>query len=146
MLKTGHFACCDHFLKAVWRFENNLTQCIDCRLVWINSYQINGNGRGLHPEELLHLEWCVEELNALHLCVAQLASLEIFISHGLCRLCLRNKLVPIRRKVQKNNGFFDCFATAEHGHCSQYACEYYTICVVDQEALGNWKERRAASC
>lgn len=139
------FKDCDEFLRAALKFSGNLTQCIGCRQVWISTYDI-GRTNGSGPDDLLALEMCVEEMNGMHLCPSDLGDLGIFVSHGLCKLCLRKSLLPTAKKNQRREGNPDCFATAENGYCDQTRCKYQTICVTDANELRLWRERIEAAC
>jgi hypothetical protein len=50
-------------------------------------------------------------------------------SHGLCRPCLKEALIPLYRKRQVQEGNFDCFGRSQ-GFCDQCACRYREICLV----------------
>ena len=43
------------------------------------------------------------------------------ISHGPCRLCLREKMLEAYRRKQRESGYPDCFGTAGH-FCSREEC------------------------
>jgi len=146
MKTVRFFQDCDEFLKAALKFSGNMTQCIGkCRITWISTYQIQPNN-GSGPDDLLELENCVKEMNNLLLCPEELADLGIFISHGLCKLCLRTSLLPTAKKNQRKEGNFDCFASAENGFCDQTRCKYQTICVTDANELREWRERIDIAC
>lgn len=139
------FKDCDEFLRAAIKFSGNLTQCIGCRVTWISTYQMNGNGsNGSGPDNFLALEQCVEEMNGMLLAPPDLGDLGIFISHGLCKLCLRKSLLPTAKKNQQREGNPDCFATADNGFCDQTRCKYQSICVTDAGELQTWGGRIAA--
>ena len=50
------------------------------------------------------------------------------LSHGLCKDCARELLIPTVRKKQLREGNFDCFGKAIHT-CSQTGCKYIMVCV-----------------
>ena len=128
-------------IKAVQRFESNLSQCLGCGLVWLSDYKIK-NGDYLSQVDLMVLACCIDRLNDLQPSVKQFVSWKIFISHGLCRPCKREKMMEYYRRGQKQSGYHPCYATAVDGHCSQPHCAYYDFCVVDQKELHNWEERK----
>lgn len=146
-----YFRDCDEFLKALWRFESYLTQCICCRAMWASPPEKGGNGNGsgngvehtLSCEEMEVLQACLQELNRIKPCTGWLAEREVFVSHGMCKLCFRDRIMPLWKKRQKKESPFDCFGTAVNGYCDQVACVYRDTCVVNEEDIRQWKERRA---
>lgn len=54
-----------------------------------------------------------------------------WFSHGLCMDHLREKLIPIYRKRQRQEGHFDCFGTAG-SYCDQELCCYRPICLKEE--------------
>jgi hypothetical protein len=51
-----------------------------------------------------------------------------FLSHGLCKDCLRDSLTLLYRKRQRKEGNPDCFAKASD-YCDQFACCYRYVCL-----------------
>lgn len=49
-------------------------------------------------------------------------------SHGLCKDCARELLIPTVRRKQIKEGNFDCFGKAR-SYCDQLMCKYRLICV-----------------
>jgi hypothetical protein len=49
-------------------------------------------------------------------------------SHGLCRYCLKEALIPVYRRRQASEGKFDCFGKARD-FCDQGGCSYRKICL-----------------
>lgn len=50
------------------------------------------------------------------------------ISHGLCKKCAKEKMIPYYRKQQIKEGNFDCFAKSD-GYCDQSNCCYRYLCL-----------------
>lgn len=128
-------------VKVVQRYDSNLSLCLDCSLIWLSDYKGKKNDC-LAQRDLRILAYCIKRLNNLLPSVEQLTSWKIFISHGLCRPCMRSKMMESYRRRQKRAGYHPCYATAVHGHCSQLECAYYDSCVVDQNQLRDWDERK----
>lgn len=126
-------------------------QCCVCGEVWIY-YHGNGNGnkeRGFtEPEtdEELHfmhrLEVLAAKIERLNLGPKELAKMKIFINHGLCRLCAREMLIPIRRKKQKQEGRPECFASKNSEKCQNLDCPYRNYCFATETELRHWETRK----
>ena len=128
-------------IKVVQRFDSTLSLCLGCGHIWVSDFKFK-NDAYLSQLELKLLSCCIDRLNSLQPSVKQLASWKVYVSHGLCRPCLREKMMERYRRTQKVSGYHPCYATAVDGHCSQQICAYYDFCVVDQNELHNWEERK----
>jgi hypothetical protein len=140
-MPNAYFENNSFLIKLVQHFESSLSLCLGCRLMWFSDYN-RKNGAKWSELDLKILACCIDNLNKLQPSVEQLASWKVFISHGICRSCMREKMVARYRTSQKGAGYHPCYATAVDGHCSQYECAYYDCCVVDQSELCNWAERK----
>lgn len=140
-MSKGNFENNSILIKVVQRFESNLSQCLSCGIIWLSDYKV-GNDDYLSQMDLKILACCIDRLNNLLPSVKQLASWKVFISHSLCRPCIREKMMERYRRGQKRSGYQPCYATAVDGHCSQHKCAYYDSCVVDHNELHNWEERK----
>jgi len=140
-MPNANFENSSILIKVIQRFESNLSQCLDCGLIWLSDYKLN-NDAYLSQMDLKILACCIDRLNNLLPSVKQLASWKVFISHSLCHTCMREKMIERYRRSQKRSGYQPCYATAVDGHCSQHECAYYDFCVVDQNELYNWEERK----
>ena len=49
-------------------------------------------------------------------------------SHGLCRDCLKEGVIPIYRRRQLQEGNWDCFGKAAD-YCDQCECKYRQLCI-----------------
>jgi hypothetical protein len=128
-------------IEAAQRFDSNLSQCLNCGIIWLSNHK-DKNGVCLSQEDLKILVYSKDGIKDLPPSEEQLASWNVFISHGLCHPCMREVMIERYRTRQKGSGYHPCFATAVHGHCSQHECAYYDLCVVDQNELYNWEERK----
>lgn len=140
-MHNANFENSSILIKVVQHFESYLSQCLGCGLIWSSDGKLKHDDH-LSQMDLKILECCVDRLNDLLPSVKQLASWEIFVSHGLCRPCIREKMMEHYRSGQRRSGYHPCYATAMAGHCSQHECAYYDCCVVDQNELFNWGERK----
>lgn len=128
-------------IKLVQNFGSYLSQCLGCGLIWLSDYKLKHDNH-LSQMDLKILACCIDRLNNLRPSVKQLTSWGVFVSHGFCRPCIREKMMAHYRSGQSRSGYHPCFATAVDGHCSQHECAYYCCCVVDQNELLNWEERK----
>lgn len=128
-------------IKVLRHYQSNVSQCLGCGVFWLSNYKLK-SGDYLSQMDHNILASCIARLNDQLPSVKQLASWKIFISHSLCRPCIREKMIDYYRRGQKQSGYHPCYATAVDGHCSQPHCAYYDFCVVDQNELYNWEERK----
>lgn len=128
-------------IKTVQHFEPYLSQCLGCGLFWSSDFELKHENH-LSQIELKLLACCIDRLNNLLPSVKQLASWGVCISHGLCRSCIRAKMIEHYRSGQRRSGYHPCYATAVDGHCSQHLCTHFDICVIDQNELYNWAMRK----
>jgi hypothetical protein len=94
-------------------------------------------------EDVEEIQRCIVELNNMELNIKVLEKLKVEISHGICTPCWRMKRGEKVRREQKIMGYSPCYGTANHGHCTQIACKWYEVCVVDQQELAIWNEKIA---
>jgi|GEM_PF-2632362 hypothetical protein len=69
----------------------------------------------------------------------------IKISHGACKLCVRERLVDLAHIRQVNQGYKPCYGTAVDGHCTEDGskgrkCQYYNSCVTTRKEESDWKQ------
>ena len=50
-------------------------------------------------------------------------------SGSLCDECFAQKIVPLIRRKQKQEGNFDCFGRATQHYCDQSLCKYKNHCL-----------------
>lgn len=51
-----------------------------------------------------------------------------FYSHGLCKECTKEFLIPKINRNQLNEGYTDCFGKCYNGKCDRIECCYYDVC------------------
>lgn len=145
-----YFDSFDEFVRATGRFKEYLTQCLRCRLVWISHDTLKiliKEERILSQEEWEMLQKCLAYINSWGPNVKELEGAGLFVSHGLCAPCTRDRLIPLIRPKQARDGYRQCFGTAIDGHCSEDGtngrplCTYYCGCVVSQQELVLWEEK-----
>lgn len=131
-------------------FKDCLTQCIRCKLIWISHETLKALEKGtkfISQEDWELLQKCVMDLNTWEPDVKELAAAGIFISHGLCHPCIRDRLISLVRPKQAKSGYRPCFGTAINGHCSEDGtngrplCDHYCVCVVNEQELSLWEQR-----
>lgn len=144
-MSNVNFENSSFLIKLIQHFESSLSLCLGCKLIWFSEFNRKNNANWSEID-LKILACCIDRLNNLQPSVEQLASWKVFISHGICRSCMREKMIERCRTSQKGEGYHPCYATAVHGHCSQHECAYYDFCVVDQSELYNWEKRKKKTC
>jgi hypothetical protein len=139
MLK--YFDSFTEFVATVQRFQKYLKGCAHCHFIWCSKKDIAG--RQFNEEEMENIQRCIIELNNLELNVKVLERLKVEISHGICIPCWRLKRGEKVRREQQEMGYHPCYGTANDGHCTQTACKWFSVCVVDQVELAIWKQKIA---
>lgn len=124
-------------------------QCCVCKGVWIHYHgNIDGNkdSKFTKPEneEELHfmhsLELRAAEIARYNLGPKELGARNIFINHGLCKLCLRESRKKKYREKQRKEGNPDCFAKANNGYCDRFNCCYRQTCIVPTKNFVVWQK------
>lgn len=131
MYRTRNFINFEDFLLAARYFVDSFVQCIGCRSFRL----VNGHNR--------FLQMFIDEFNDWAPDIDELKTFGFKISHGSCKLCVRNCLGETSRKLQAKEGHYPCYGTAIDGHCSEQGrCKYFNTCVVTREELEaheNWR-------
>ena len=125
-------------VDAVGSIESHLCQCLECRRVWL--FSKDKLEKRVGRENLLFFRNQVEILRSLQPHFLALESLGLKISHGSCKMCLRERMVHNTRRRQAAQGFPECFGRANDGHCSRENCLYFNVCVTDPAELRMWQE------
>lgn len=135
-----HFITFEAFLEVARRNEQYFEQCIECRTIRFTQAVTSEMAKFLRP--------CLEEFRNWAPIKSELEAQEIFISHGSCKCCVRERLMELARRRQSNQGLHSCFGQAVDGHCSEDGtnghgkCIYYGSCVVDRQELAEWENWR----
>ena len=134
-IQLEHYPDLEQLYEDLRKFQRNLMGCVNCRVLWTKVCCV--------PQELL------EDANKLFLDASGLSAHGINdVSHGLCRLCLRDGLVALRRKRQNREKNPDCFGKVTH-YCDQFLCEFRNECLIEEdekravEQLMAWQARIA---
>lgn len=119
------------FMYAIKFFETALVQCVKCRKFRLaDEFQYHA-----------HLQMLVNQLNQWALSVDDLKAFDLKVSHGFCKMCAREQLIPVSRKRQEKEGYYPCFGTAVDGCCSESGlngsrrCKYYNACVTTRDEI-----------
>jgi hypothetical protein len=119
------------------KYQKHLCGCFHCGLIWLPKKNVSAAVQ--NEEQMQELQRCLADLNSWSPTVAELAEQEMEISHGLCTPCYRLKRAEKNRQEQQSMGYYPCYGTANHGHCTQSSCKWYEVCVVDQNELQIWQ-------
>ena len=134
-MSSRHFICFEDFLRAAKHFQNFFVQCVECR-----NFRIV---EGAPANSARFLQRFIDEFNSWAPCMMELKAFGFQISHGSCKMCIRERFIEVSRRNQVKEGLFPCFASAINGHCSEKGkCKYYNSCVTTQEEIedhGNWR-------
>jgi len=132
-IQLEHYPSIDVLIGELRKFQRNLFGCVGCGTIWTKTCCV--------PQEFL------EDINKLLLTVKDLERLSVNdVSHGLCRMCLREGLINVRRKRQNRERNPDCFGKATH-YCDQFLCEFRNECLIEEdekravEQLMAWQAR-----
>ena len=123
-----HYGDLGSFFRALRASQNYVVECVACG----DMRPIDELPEHLTEEEKREICLCADEGSGLFLTSKDLAREKIEISHGLCWMCLRHSLTPIRRRRQERERNPDCFAKACH-YCDQFRCEFRKECLVANE-------------
>jgi hypothetical protein len=127
-MNPKHFISFEDFLSvAVW-FQDCFVQCVECRSLRLADE--------IPKESAKFLGKLIDEFNSWAPCMDELKAFGFKISHGSCKLCIRERLIEVSRRRQIKEGYYPCFGTAVDGHCSEQGkCKYYNSCVTTQEEI-----------
>jgi len=132
-----HFLTFESFLEVAKKYEDYFHQCIECRMIRLV--------QSIPEETKKFLQPCLEELRSWAPVKCELESNGLFISHGACKCCTRERIMQVVRRNQSRQGFYQCFGQAVHGHCTEDGtngrkkCDYYSSCVVTQAEIYEWE-------